>query len=506
MPLTSDAPEALALSLALSVTSAAAEFPDALAVITEDRQLTFAELAALLEPAAPPVRSPDDAHSADDARSPDDAHSADAVRSPDDAPALAAAPPLYAAPLSAERTLPTLLAIYAALEQRRPLGLIHPQQPEPLRAHAAAALAAHAVPAGTAVVLFTSGSTSAPKGVVLSRRALHAAALAHAAQFPWRPEDRWLVALPLAHSGGLAAVIRCLVARKPLVLVETSGPQVGPQPGPQARPQWPLAEALAASATTWTSLVPTQLTALLDDETWQPPPSLRGVLVGGAACPPSLRRRALARGLPILVTYGMTETFGQVATATAPHDDASAIGPPLPGIAITAGTAAAPARIELAGAVCMTGYLGEPPLLEPRVATNDDGFLDERGHLHVLGRRDDIIITGGENVSPLAVEEMLRGTPHLVDACVFGLPDPRWGQVIGAALVVSPTFELASAIAHWAQALPPSHRPRAIAFTAQLPLGATGKVDRRAAADLADRQLLVYPPSPPPPAAPPSNP
>lgn len=451
--------EAGALTRALSITAAAAEAPSALAVITRDRQLTFAEAAACLPP-------------------------------------LPSSPPGFAAPLAADRTLATVLAIYAALEQRRPLGLIHPQQPERLRDHAASALAQHAVPDDTAVVLFTSGSTGTPRGVVLPRRALHAAALAHAGHLPWRDDDRWLVALPLAHSGGLAAIVRCLVARKPIALVETDA---------DARPVWPLADALAASATTLTSLVPTQLTSLLDDEHWRAPPSLRAILVGGAATPPSLRRRALARDLPILVTYGMTETFGQVATALpraeavpdpeSVSDPNSAIGPPLPGVTLRAGTASSPAPIEILGAVCMTGYLGEPPLPSPRLVTNDDGFLDARGHLHVVGRRDDIIITGGSNVSPLAVEEDLRATPGVVDACVFALPDPRWGQLVAAALVVAPAFSLDAALAHWAAHLPPSHRPRALVLTARLPLGATGKVDRRAAAALPGRQPLGYPSS-----------
>jgi O-succinylbenzoic acid--CoA ligase len=228
----------------------------------------------------------------------------------------------------------------------------------------------------------------------------------------------------------------------------------------------------------------------------------------------------------------MTETFGQVATALpreateqgalrAPPRDASlagaastslprtaapsdsdsasdsdsdsAVGPPLPGITLRAGTSAAPAPIEILGPVCMTGYLGEPPLPEPRLVTSDDGFLDHRGHLHVVGRRDDIIITGGSNVSPLAVEEELRATPGVVDACVFPVADPRWGQLVAAALVVDAGFALEAALVHWATHLPPSHRPRALVLAARLPLGATGKVDRRAAAALPGRLLLSYP-------------
>lgn len=442
----------------LSIEAAAREAPDRLALVTRDHQLTFAEAAARAALVARADGQP---------LRPGEVH--------------------HAAPLLAERTLDTVLSIYAALERQQPLGLVHPQQPERIREHSRAALAAHGVPSDTAVVLFTSGSTGTPRGVVLPRRALLAAALAHAHHLPWRDDDRWLVALPLAHSGGLAAIVRCLAARRPVVLVEETAP-------------WPLAAALAASATTLTSLVPTQLTALLDDAAWRSPPSLRAVLVGGAACPPSLRQRAAARGVPILVTYGMTETFGQVATAPLPQavtdpvpDPDTAIGPALLGVTLVAGTRAHPAPIEIRGDVCMTGYLGEPPLpLPPRIVTNDDGWLDAGAVLHVAGRRDDIIITGGSNVSPLTVEEDLRQTPGVVDACVFPIPDARWGQLVAAALVTTADFSLAAALTHWAT-LPAQHRPRALHLLPRLPLNATGKVDRRAIAALPAPTPVTYP-------------
>lgn len=444
----------------LSITAAAREAPERLAIITRDQQITFAQAAARARPIARGAVG-------------------------------------LATPILATRSVETVLAVYAALEARQPLGMIHPQQAAATQDYERERLAACAVPDDTAFVIFTSGSTGMPRGVVLPRRTLAAAARAHAHHLPWRDDDRWLVTLPLAHSGGLAAVVRCLAARRPIVLVEEAGEA------------WPLAEALASSATTLTSLVPTQLTALLDDPAWRSPPALRAVLVGGAACPPSLRRRAAERGVPILVTYGMTETFGQVATALADGDAAraalaasdpdrdsdpdTAIGPALLGVTLIAGTRQHPARIEIRGDVCMTGYLGEPALPARHLITNDDGWLDERGHLHVAGRRDDIIITGGANVSPLAVEEELRKTPGVIDACVFALPDERWGQIVAAALVTDPAaFTLDEALAHWSN-LPASQRPRAVHLLARLPQNATGKLDRRALAQLPAPPRLRYP-------------
>lgn len=436
----------------LSIAAAARQAAARPAILTRDRRISFAEAAALAL-AAPVARAASG----------------------------------RATPFLATRSVETVLAVYAALEARQPLGMIHPQQAAATQDYERERLAACEVPDDTAFVIFTSGSTGMPRGVVLPRRTLHAAARAHAHHLPWRDDDRWLVTLPLAHSGGLAAVVRCLAARRPIVLVEEGGEA------------WPLAEALASSATTLTSLVPTQLTALLDDPAWRSPPALRAVLVGGAACPPSLRRRAAERGVPILVTYGMTETFGQVATALADGDAVpasdpdTAIGPALLGVTLIAGTRQHPARIEIRGDVCMTGYLGEPPLPARHLITNDDGWLDERGHLHVAGRRDDIIITGGANVSPLAVEEELRKTPGVIDACVFALPDERWGQIVAAALVTDPAaFTLDEALAHWSN-LPASQRPRAVHLLARLPQNATGKIDRRALAQLPAPPRLRYP-------------
>src|SRR5262249_48021074 len=145
-------------------------------------------------------------------------------------------------------------------------------------------------------------------------------------------------ALPLAHAGGLAPVIRCLAARKPIV----------------------LADELAASLerVTLASLVPTQLAALLDDPAWRPPPALRAVLLGGAGAPRALLEAAAARGVPFLTTYGMTETFGQIATApVARAGDPDAFPVLLPGVALD-GTS--PIRVR--APMLATGYLDGTPI------------------------------------------------------------------------------------------------------------------------------------------------
>jgi O-succinylbenzoic acid--CoA ligase len=436
-------PDAAPMSLA----AAAATDGDRLALITASGCWTFAELAAAAAPHAAPAAGP--------------------------------------AAVIATPSVATIAAVHAALAARAPLALLHHRWPGADHAAARARLAAATVPDDTALVLFTSGSTGAPRGVLLPRLALLASAAAGAAHLGWRDDDRWLCALPLAHAGGLAVVVRCLIARRPVVLIEGDADAAA------------IAAHLAAHAVTLASLVPTQLAALLDDPAWRPPPRLRAILLGGAAAPPALLAAAAARDVPVLTSYGMTETFGQVATARL--DDARLVHPDvgvaLAGVTLTAGTEAAPAPIRVAGPAVALGYLGEPAL-PGALTTRDLGWLDAAGGLHVVGRVDDVIITGGENVHPLAVEAALAATPAVHAACAFGVPDARWGERVAAALVVDPGFDLAAAAVGWARALPAHARPRELALVAALPLGPTGKVDRRAAAAL-PRAPLVYPPAQP---------
>jgi len=348
----------------------------------------------------------------------------------------------------------TVHAIRAALDAHQPIVLVDPRIPPP---------PPPALDPDDAIVLFTSGSTGAPRGVVLSRAAIDAAAAASAAHLGWRDDDRWLVCLPLFHAGGLSSVIRCHLAGKPIVL----GPPTA------------IAEATLAS------LVPAQLAALLDDPTWRSPRQLRAVLLGGAAASPALIASALARGVPVLPTYGLTETFGQVATARVPG------GPlvPLPGVQITAGAREAPSPICIRAPQLASRYLDGAPIA-PSFVTSDLGYVDA-GALVVVGRADDIIITGGENVHPAQVEAVLAATPGVRAAAVFGVADDRWGHAIAAALV-SDHFERDSALAYWHRALPAHARPRHLAIVGELPRLPSGKLDRRALATLPTIRVL-YP-------------
>jgi o-succinylbenzoate---CoA ligase len=371
----------------------------------------------------------------------------------------------------------TITAVHAALDGGWPIALVHHKLPadEEVRQRELVARATFAPDA--AVVLFTSGSTGPARGVVLSRDALLAAADAHARHLPWREDDAWLCALSLAHAGGLAVVVRCLAARRPVVLLDHDFDRA--------------AVAALLERCTLASLVPTQLAALLDDPAWRPPARLRAVLLGGAPATPALLAAAAARGVPFLATYGATETFGQVATADpARAGDPAAPLRALPGVTLSGGTREAPARIRVYAPMLATKYLDDTPIA-PQWTTADLGYLDG-DDLVVVGRADDVIVSGGEKVHPSQVEQVLAATPGVHAACAFGIPDERWGQIVGAALATDAAFDLAAAAARWAEALPAHARPRRVALVRELPQLPNGKIDRAAAREL-DQETVLYP-------------
>jgi O-succinylbenzoic acid--CoA ligase len=322
-------------------------------------------------------------------------------------------------------------------------------------------------------LVFTSGTSGAARAAVLSRRAFAAAAAASAARLGWREDDRWLLALPLARVGGLSVVTRCLAGRRAIALPG--------DPAPEA-----LAAACAGQRATLASLVPAQLARLLAAGPAEGAlGTLRAVLLGGAEAPDALLREARARQLPVLPTWGMTETCAQAATVPPGFepDPAHGCGPPLPGVELRI----AAGRVAVRGPTLFSGYLADPgPPLDAGgwFATRDLGRLDGRGFLHLLGRADELVIVGGENVAPREVEAVLAAAPGVAAALAFGVPDAALGEVVGAALVrgsaPAPGDEL---LAAWiAPRLAPFKRPRRLAWVDALPETADGKPDRRGAA------------------------
>jgi O-succinylbenzoic acid--CoA ligase len=379
-------------------------------------------------------------------------------------------------PLVAVNTLDTLVTLYALLEARVPALLLHPRLTEVERRAVldAAQRAGRTVHADAAAVLYTSGTTGLPRGAVLTRAGLLASAQASAANMGWQDDDCWLLTMPLARVGGFSIVTRCLAARRCVALA----------PAFDARrlPQW-----IEQQRATLVSLVPTMLAQCLDAHPhWTPPPRLRAIQLGGAAASSGLLQRAAQRRLPIVITYGCTETSSQVATTPYALRYAAAdqgAGAPLAGAQLRI----ADGRIEVRGPMLMAGYLGEPAL-DPQAwfDTGDLGEIDARGCLHVHARRADLIITGGENVYPAEVERVLESCAGVVAAGVFGLADETWGQTVAAALVVdAPAPSDTQIIDHVSARLAPHKRPRRICFVPALPLTPAGKLDRGALTSMA---------------------
>jgi len=321
----------------------------------------------------------------------------------------------------------------------------------------------------TLAVVYTSGSRGTPRGAELSRRAFVESARAHAANLGWIPGDRWLLGMPPAHVGGLSILTRSLIARRTVVLA----------PG-RFEPLL-VAERMAREGVTLLSVVPTMLQRLLDlDPPWAPHPELRAVLVGGAPLSQTLRRRAVERGVPALATYGCTEACSQIATQNLTQVGESGCGAPLAGVDLRIERG----EIQVRGDMLMRGYLGGDEASDTWthdgwLRTGDCGEFLSGGQLQVLGRLDDVIVTGGENVSPQEVESWLETIPGVSSACVFGTPDAEWGELVAAAIVIDPSrYDRERLRTSMDEELAGHKRPRRIAVLDALPLNRSGKVDR----------------------------
>jgi len=332
----------------------------------------------------------------------------------------------------------------------------------------------------------TSGTSGNPKIVVLSRRAVLASAAACEANLGTLADDRWLLCLPLSHVGGLAVVVRMLAARRTVVLFDSG------EAGLLASSR-ELAARIKERRVSIVSLVPTVLDKLLR-EGFTPPASLRAVLLGGAGCAPELAERAWHARIPLLTSYGLTESGSQIVARRyaeryehlARRDDRVSSGRPLAGVELKI----VGDRIAVKGPAMLTRYLGvDLPAVDSGgwFLTQDRGVFGERGELFVLGRTDLVLVTGGENVDPEEVERALRELREVQDACVFGLPSAEFGLRIAAVVVLqkiswarAPALRIAALREGLARTLAPSKIPRSFVFAAALPVTATGKLDRAA--------------------------
>ena len=333
----------------------------------------------------------------------------------------------------------------------------------------------------TLAIVYTSGSTGRARGARLSRRAFIASEAAHAANLGWLPEDRWLLGMPPAHVGGLSILTRSLIARRCVVL------------SPGSFDPLQTVRLMAEHRITLCSVVPTMLRALLTlgEPVWTPSPDLRAVLVGGAPMPDALRERAISRSIPALATYGCTEACSQVATQRIEQAGSPGSGAPLKGVELRLQDG----EIQVRGEVLMDGYLdhdrsGAPWTSDGWLRTGDLGSFSSDGQLQVQGRSDDLIVTGGENVSPQEVEGWLTTVSGVAAACVFSLPNDVWGEEVVAAIVVdSALYDEIALRDRLVSELAAHKRPKRFCVADALPLNRSGKVDRTRVAALCSKAL-----------------
>jgi len=328
----------------------------------------------------------------------------------------------------------------------------------------------------TQVVLFTSGTTGEPTGVRLTGRNLGASAASTVARLDANRTDRWFLDLPLSHAGGLSIPLRTAMLGATTVL----------NPAFDAERS---ARRMAAHQVTGVSLVPTMLDRLLDGPGL--PSDLGFALIGGAETPPGLVERALAAGVPIYASYGMTETASGIATATPAElrERSDTVGRPVRAATVQVLDAEGrPVDPGSVGEIAVTGPIVSPgPIDGPErpdgtaFRTGDRGSLTSAGQLVVTGRVDDLIVTGGENVSPQEVEHALRGLEGVEAAAVIGLPDETWGErVVAAVRTDGRELETAGVREQLRGRLADSKLPKAVHVVEAFPRTASGTVDRTA--------------------------
>jgi O-succinylbenzoic acid--CoA ligase len=301
-------------------------------------------------------------------------------------------------------------------------------------------------------VMHTSGTTAAPKPVVLSAGNFLASALGSAVALGLDPAERWLCPMPLTHVGGLSIPIRSAIYATTAVLhgrFET---------------ERVLSDLMdPARRITLVSLVPTMLARLLEAGL-ERPPTLRWALLGGGPIPPPLLARAERAGVPVAPTYGMTEACSQIAT----------FGWPLPGVEVRV---AEDGEVLVRGPIVSAGALSDDGWLH----SGDLGRFDGRGRLEIVGRKSDTIVSGGENVAPAEVEAVLLEHPSVLDAAVHPRPDPEWGEAVVATVVLRDGIQASpeELRAHCAARLAAFKVPKMVSFAERLPRTPSGKLLRR---------------------------
>jgi O-succinylbenzoic acid--CoA ligase len=309
---------------------------------------------------------------------------------------------------------------------------------------------------GDLCLMFTSGTTGEPKPVRQTLPNHRASAFGCLEILGRLRRDRWLAVLPPHHVGGFAIFMRSVIHEQAVVTLPTFD-------------EMAVIAAIKEEGPTLISVVPAMITRILDAGGADALRKVRAILVGGAPATEEQVREWAGLGLNVCPTYGMTETCSQVATVP-------------PGRALelagTAGFVHSQATVSIDDGVISVSGPVVSPSFDGRVLTGDLGHFDDRGALVVTGRKDDVIITGGEKVHPAEVEDVLRGHPAVRDVAIAGRTDRVYGRALEALIVGGGAT--ADEIVAWSRERLPSHKvPRSIRFVEKLPRSEGGKLLRR---------------------------
>ena len=318
-----------------------------------------------------------------------------------------------------------------------------------------------------AAIMNTSATTGQFKSVPLRWGQIRAHVQASKEVLGKTEQDNWLMVLPLFHVSGLSILLRSLYNGTAVTIL----------------PKYDKAQVLKlieSENINMMSLVPTILTQLEPSIIHH---NLRVILLGGEFIPMALIDACEKKSLPIYKTYGMTETFSQSVTFSVldyPHKRDS-VGKPLPGmqVRIDKPDADGVGEIHLTGPMVMTGYIDKEPI-DGDLNTDDIGYVDEDGFVYILNRRKDLIISGGENIYPKELEDLVYTLPSVKECAVVPVPDPKWGQVpaLFVAFHDGESMTADEIVSFMTKSLAKYKVPKYVKILSALPRNGTGKIVR----------------------------